>query len=96
MKAILVTALLMWAICCVSISAQVPTFKQAKERPDTGDAFAQAIVAMHYQLGWNTENNLEQAAKYATASAKARSPLGYFRVDTMIRNRESFAKDEKR
>jgi hypothetical protein len=35
MKAILVTVLSMWAICCVSVSAQVPTFEQAKERADS-------------------------------------------------------------
>jgi TPR repeat protein len=89
-------AIVSFAMCVSTAGAQVLPFDQAKERADTGDAFAQAIVAMHYQLGWNTEKNLEQAAKYATASSKARSPLGYFRVGTMIRNGEVFAKDEKK
>ena len=35
MKAILVTGISMWAICCVSVSTQVPTFEQAKERADS-------------------------------------------------------------
>jgi TPR repeat protein len=90
------SALASLAMCASTAGAQVISFNQAKERADTGDAFAHAIVAMHYQLGWNTEKNLERAAKYATASAKARSPLGYFRVGTMMRNGEGFAKDEKK
>jgi TPR repeat protein len=75
---------------------QILPFDQANERADQGDAFAQAVVAIHYQLGWETEKDTKQAANYALASAKARHALGYFRVGTMIRNGEGFAKDEKK
>jgi len=72
------------------------TFDQAKQRADKGDAFAQAVVAMHYQIGWETEKNVKQAARYAHASAKAKHALGLFRVGTMLRNGEGFSKDEKK
>jgi TPR repeat protein len=86
-------ALLVWFS---TSNAQVLPFQEAKERADKGDAFAQAVVAMHYQIGWETETNLEQAAKYATTSANARHALGFFRVGTMLRNGEGFTKDEKK
>ena len=96
MKVIIIYALSMWAACCFSTNAQVVPFQEAKARADNGDAFAQAVVAMHYQLGWDTEKDVKQAARYAHASAKANHALGLFRVGTMMRNGEGFAKDEKK
>ena len=81
---------------CVHSYAQVLPFDQAKERADKGEAFAQAVVAMHYQLGWDTEKDVKQAARYAHASAKANHALGLFRLGTLLRNGEGFAKDEKK
>ena len=92
----MILALLIWVAICFSASAQVLPFAQAKQRADKGDAFAQAVVAMHYQIGWETEKNVKQAARYAHASAKAKHALGLFRVGTMLRNGEGFAKDEKK
>jgi hypothetical protein len=92
-------ALLICAVLCVPCIARdegVMTFDQAKQRADKGDAFAQAVVAMHYQIGWETEKNVKQAARYAHASAKAKHALGLFRVGTMLRNGEGFSKDEKK
>ena len=89
-------AIALFFIACADLSAQVLQFEQAKQRADKGDAFAQAVVAIHYQIGWETEKNIEQAVKYATASAKAKHALGLFRVGTMLRNGEGFAKDEKK
>jgi hypothetical protein len=77
-------------------SAQVLTFDQAKQRADQGDAFAQGVVALHYQLGWNTEKNPQMAAKYAIASANAREPLGKFRLGALLRAGEGVPKDEQR
>ena len=76
-------------------SAQVLTFYQAKQRADQGDAFAQAVVALHYQLGWNTQKNSELAAKYAAASAEAGHPLGQFRLGALLRAGEGVPKDEQ-
>jgi hypothetical protein len=87
------------AFCLVVASTaygQVLTFDQAKQRADAGDAFAQAVVALHYQLGWNTEKNPELAVKYALASAKAGSPLGQFRLGALLRAGEGVPKDEER
>jgi hypothetical protein len=71
-------------------------FEKAKNLADKGNSFAQAVVAMHYQIGWETEKNLEQAAYYAMASAKARHPLGLYRLGTLLRNGEGVAKDEQK
>lgn len=83
------------AMSAFSASAQVLTFDQAKQRADQGDAFAQAVVALHYQLGWNTEKDPELAARYATASAKAGHPLGKFRLGALLRAGEGVPKDEQ-
>lgn len=48
---IIFTALAALAVSTFSASAQILTFDQAKQRADQGDAFAQAVVALHYQLG---------------------------------------------
>jgi hypothetical protein len=77
-------------------SAQVLSFEEAKQRADQGDAFAQAIVALHYQLGWNTQKNPELAAKYAIASAEAGHPLGQFRLGALLRAGEGVQKDEQK
>jgi TPR repeat protein len=86
--------------CCLVLEAtargQVLTFEDAKQRAESGDAFAQAVVALHYQLGWNTEKNPELAVKYALASAKAGSPLGQFRLGALLRAGEGVPKDEQR
>jgi len=76
-------------------SAQVLTFVQAKQRADQGDAFAQAVVAFHYQIGWNTEKNPELAVKYALASANSRNPLGVFRLGSLLRAGDGVPKDEQ-
>ena len=77
-------------------SAQVLTFDQAKQRADHGDAFAQAVVALHYQLGWNTQKSPQLAAKYAIASAEAGYPLGQFRLGALLRAGEGVPKDEEK
>jgi hypothetical protein len=87
--------LLLVAACTVQGQAQVLSFEQAKQRADAGDAFAQAVVALHYQLGWNTEKNPELAARYAAASANAGHPLGKFRLGALLRAGEGVPKDEQ-
>jgi len=87
--------LLAMAAATVQGQAQVLSFEQAKQRADAGDAYTQAVVALHYQLGWNTEKNPELAVKYALASAKAGSPLGQFRLGALLRAGEGVPKDEQ-
>jgi hypothetical protein len=98
MRAVAALALLAWTNLIGSALAQtreVMTFEEAKQRADNGDAFAQAVVALHYQLGWNTEKNPELAAQYALASANAGEPLGRFRLGALLRAGEGVAKDEE-
>jgi len=89
-------ALLALATSAFCASAQVLSFDQARQRADNGDAFAQAVVALHYQLGWNTQKNPDLAAKYAIASAEAGDPLGKFRLGALLRAGEGVQKDEKK
>jgi hypothetical protein len=79
---------------CSSL-AQILDFVEAKQRADGGDAFAQAVVALHYQLGWKTAKNPELAVKYALASANAGHPLGQFRLGALLRAGEGVPKDEQ-
>lgn len=92
---VICAALAVFGLSAFDTSAQVLAFDQAKQRADQGDAFAQAIVALHYQLGWNTQKNPEFAAKYAMASANAGNPLGQFRLGALLRAGEGVPKDEQ-
>jgi uncharacterized caspase-like protein len=87
--------LLVLAAAGVQVRAQVLSFEEAKQRADAGDAFAQAVVALHYQLGWNTEKNPYAATTYAMASANAGHPLGKFRFGALLRAGEGMPKNEK-
>ncbi len=87
--------LLLLALSTASAQAQVLTFDQAKQRADAGDAFGQAVVALHYQLGWYTQKNPQLAAKYAIASAEAGQSLGQFRLGALLRAGEGVPKDEE-
>lgn len=89
-------AIVTLAVSNFCASAQVLAFEEAKQRADQGDAFAQAVVAFHYQIGWNTAKNPELAVKYALASAKAGNPLGQFRLGALLRAGEGAPKDEQR
>jgi len=94
-----IVALLAWVAMCVPLFAQsngLINFEEAKQRADAGDAFAQAVVALHYQLGWNTGKNPELAAKYATASANRGDSFGLFRLGTLLRAGEGVARDERK
>ena len=98
MKKIIALAFILLTQAGISFAQQnaVLTFAEAKQLADRGDARAQAIVAMHYQLGWQTEKNPELAVKYAIDSANARHPLGYFRLGSLLRAGEGYPKDEQK
>jgi uncharacterized caspase-like protein len=72
------------AFSCLAQQKAVLTFAEAKQLADRGDARAQAIVAMHYQLGWQTEKNEALAGRYAQASAEAGHPLGIYRLGNLL------------
>ena len=86
MKYLLATLFVLAASLSASYAQQkaVLTFAEAKLLADRGDARAQAIVAMHYQLGWQTEKNEALAGKYAQASAEAGHPLGIYRLGNLL------------
>ena len=74
--------------------AQILNFEEAKSQANSGDARSQAIVAMHYSLGWQTTKNPQKAVEYALKSARAGEALGLFRMGTLLRNGEGVPKNE--
>jgi len=93
---LLISILSAFKICiCYGQNSAVLSFSEAKALADRGDARAQAIVALHYQLGWQTEKNELLAVQYATASAEARNPLGFFRLGSLLVSGVNGKKDEQ-
>jgi hypothetical protein len=100
------TAIVALSVTIGASDAQILPFKHkdfgltvtpdARQLADQGNAFAQAVVAMHYQIGWDTEKNPELAVKYAAASANARNPLGLFRLGALLRSGTGVPKDEQK
>jgi hypothetical protein len=86
MKALVIKFLILLFGLSTSLAQQkaVLTFAEAKQLADRGDARAQAIVAMHYQLGWQTEKDEALAGRYAQASAEAGHPLGIYRLGNLL------------
>lgn len=73
---------------------RVLAFEEAKQLADQGAAYGEAIVAFHYSVGWQTEKNLELAAKYAISSTQKGHPLGAFRLGALLRSGDGVPKNE--
>ncbi len=87
--------LLAFLLGFTSANAQILSFEEAKSQADSGDARSQAIVAMHYSLGWQTSKSPEKAVEYALKSARTGEALGLFRMGTLLRNGEGVSKNEE-
>jgi WD40 repeat protein len=72
----------------------VLSFEDAKTAADAGDAYAQAVISVYYGIGWKTDKNPQLSLRYAANSAKGGSPLGLYRLGSMLRNGEGIAKNE--
>jgi len=77
-----------------TVHGQILTFEEAKAQADSGNPRCQAIVAMHYSLGWQTPKDPQKAVEYALKSARAGEALGLFRMGTLLRNGEGVPKNE--
>ena len=55
----------------------------AKLLAESGDAYAQAVLAISYSLGYGTAADEEKAKHYVMASAKGRNPLGIYWLSFM-------------
>lgn len=78
----------------VSAAAELLAFKDAKAAADNGDSHAQAVLAMHYSLGWQAPKNPKLALEYAKQSAAAGDALGLYRLGALLRAGEGVPKDE--
>jgi CHAT domain-containing protein/tetratricopeptide (TPR) repeat protein len=55
----------------------------AKLLAESGDAYAQAVLAMSFSLGYGTAADEERAKHYVMASAKSKNPLGTYWLSFM-------------
>jgi len=69
------TGLLALAAAVVQVQAQVLSFDQAKQRADAGDAFAQAVVALDYQLSCSALTNCLPSVLHIVGSAFEQQPV---------------------
>ena len=74
-------------------ASQVLSFEKALELADRGDARAEAIVSIYYQVGYKTRKDISKASEYAKRSAKQHNPLGMYRLAVMMENGEGFEKN---
>ena len=70
-------------------------FEAAKTAAESGDSHAQAVVAMHYSLGWQVPKNPGLAFEYAKQSALAGDALGLYRLGALLRTGEGVPKNEQ-
>jgi hypothetical protein len=74
-------------------ASEVMSFQKALDLADRGDARAQAIVSIYYQVGYKTRKDISKASEYALRSAKQHNPLGMYRLAVMMENGEGFEKN---
>lgn len=67
----------------VSPGQPVMDLDTAKLMADSGDAYAQAVLAIRFTLGYGTVADEEKAKRYVMASAKGRNPLGIYWLSFM-------------
>lgn len=84
--------LISYPVCASSAPLSLEAAKAAAE---SGDSHAQAVVAMHYSLGWQVPKNPELAFEYAKQSAAAGDALGFYRLGALLRSGEGVPKDEE-
>jgi uncharacterized caspase-like protein len=64
----------------------VLSFEDAKAAADNGNPYAQAVVSLHYELGWQTVQSVDNAVRYAAESAQAGNPLGMYCYGALLRS----------
>ena len=73
--------------------SQILDYDEARRRADSEDAYAQAILAIYYSVGYKAEKDLIKAANYAIKSAQQKHPLGVYRLGVMIENGDALKQD---
>jgi TPR repeat protein len=79
-----------------SKGGSVLEFQNALVKADAGDAYAQAVVAIYYCLGYKTDKNLDRASEYASKSATQGNPLGVYVLGSMIAQGNGVEKDPEK
>ena len=73
--------------------SQILDYDEARRRADSEDAYAQAILAIYYSVGYKAEKDLIKAANYAIKSAQKKHPLGVYRLGVMIESGDALKQD---
>jgi CHAT domain-containing protein/TPR repeat protein len=73
----------------------VLTIRDIKKAAESGDAYAQAVLSIHYSVGWKVPQDPQEAYKYAKLSADQGNALGIYRLGSALRKGEGIEKDEE-
>lgn len=75
-----------WRPSARELSKNILTFAEAKAAADKGDAYAQAVLSIYYDLGWRTEKDSRLAYWLADSSAAKGNPLGTYLLGKSYRS----------
>jgi serine/threonine protein kinase len=75
-------------------SPSVLGFSDAFSRAEAGDAYAQAVLSIYYDLGYKTAADPQKAVEYAMKSAEQGNALGMYRLGVMRAEGKYIPKDE--
>jgi CHAT domain-containing protein/TPR repeat protein len=73
----------------------VLTLRDVKKAAEAGDAYAQAVLSIHYSVGWKVPQDHELAFKYAKLSADQGNALGLYRFGSALRKGDGVQKNEE-
>jgi len=77
-----------------SDSTSVLSYGDALRRANAGDAYAQAVVSIYYDLGYKTAADAQRAVEFAVKSAEQGNPLGLYRLGVMRSEGKYMPQDE--
>lgn len=75
-------------------SSSVLDFSDAFSRAEAGDAYAQGVLSIYYDLGYKASADPKKAVDYAMKSAEQGHPLGLYRLGVMRTEGKYIGKDE--
>ena len=74
---------------------RVLSFEEASRRADAGEAYAQAVVGIYYDLGYKTEKDEAKGLEYLLKAAAQKHPLGVHAIGHKRMHGRGVDKNEK-
>ena len=75
-------------------SSSVLEFTDTLAKADAGDAYAQAVVAIYYTMGYKASKDTAKGMAYAMKSAAQKHPLGIYQVGALRELGSGMKKDK--